>query len=148
MNPQPLPQIANPRVKQIPKKLSKMKRDAVMVRWESVKLQREQWLDPFYKLPLERAMVYLEDLRKVCEHAAYILNDRLGNDPNKMRCAGPRCGKDLSGLLFNGRPKWIAKKDIRDATHPEIIRSYYYCSELCHNLWIRAQGGGAGGDGK
>lgn len=127
------------------KKVHKMNpRERVMVRWESVRAERDAWLQPFYKLPLERAMAYLEDIRKIAEQAGYILNERIGNDPNKVRCAGPRCGKDLSGLQPNGRPKWIAKKDFRDKTHPEIIHSVYFCCELHHNEWVKNTQGAGG----
>jgi hypothetical protein len=120
--------------------LSKMKRKAVMVRWESVEKQREEWLAPFYKLPIDRAMKYLEDLRDVCELAGGIMNERISkDDPRNIRCAGPRCGKDLSIPLPTGKPRWIAKKDFKDKRHPEIWHSLYFCSELCNNAWIRSQ---------
>lgn len=119
-------------------------RQSVMVRWESVKQEREEWLVPFHKLSIERAMTYLEDLRDVCELAGGIMNERISKDPANMRCAGPRCGKDLSGLRPNGLPKWIAKKDLRDKNHPEIIRSLYFCSELCNNEWVRKTQGAGG----
>src|SRR5215472_11494818 len=99
-------------VRSVPPRISRVRKQAVMVRWESVKLQREDWLKPFYKLPIERAMVYLEDLRQITVNAANIMNSRLGNDPNKMRCACG-CGKDLSGTQPNGRPLWISKRDFK-----------------------------------
>ena len=139
-------QSESPKVKKrVPRKIREMKQAAVRVRWDSVKEEREEWLKPFYELPIERAMTYLEDLRKICEAAGYIMNDRIGNDPNKVRCAFKRCGKDLSGLQPNGRPKWIAKKDFHDKMHPEIIHSVYFCSELHHNEWVREFGGAMGG---
>lgn len=134
----------------VPRRKNRLKanRHNAMVRWESVREEQEKWLEPFYKLPIERAMAYLEDLRKICEQAGYIMNQRISNDPARMRCAGPRCGKDLSGLLPNGRPRWIAKKDLRDKEHPEIIRSLYFCSELCNNGWIRSTQGAGGTTGQ
>lgn len=121
---------------------------AAKARWQSVKEEHELWMTPFYQLPIEEAMSYLEDLRRICEEGGTVMNDRIGKDPKKMRCSGVRCGKDLSGTTVNGRPKWIAKKDIRDKEHPEIIRSVYFCSEICHNSWVREQQGAMGGDGK
>lgn len=144
-------EIKNPPSPRVPrrKKVHKMNpRERVMVRWESVREERDKWLEPFYKLPIERALAYLEDLRKICEIAGGVLNERIGNDPQRMRCAGPRCGKDLSGLLPNGRPRWIAKKDMRDKEHPEIIRSLFFCSELCNNSWVRATQGAGGTTGQ
>ena len=142
-----------PALPEQPKKKRRMSRRtiakrAALARWDSVREQKEEWLRPFYKMPIEEAMAYLENLRKVCSAAGEIMNTRLSQDKNNMRCAGPRCGKDLSGTLPNGRPRWIAKKDIRDSEHPEIIRSFYWCSEICHNEWVRKQGGWAGGDGR
>jgi len=121
---------------------------AAKQRWESVKEDRELWMSPFYLQSIEKAMVYLEDLRKIVEEGARILNDRIGKDASRMRCAGPRCGKDLSGTRPNGMPLSIAKKDLRDKNHPEIIRSLFFCCELCNNQWARIQGGGMGGDGR
>jgi len=129
------------------KSISIVRSEAAKSRWEAVKEERESYLAPFYELSIERAMAYLEDLRKICEQGGTILNDRIGNDKDRMRCAGPRCGKDLSGLRPNGMPLWIAKKDLRDRQHPEIIRSLYFCSSLCENSWARAAGGAAGGVG-
>lgn len=116
-------------------------------RWESVKEDRELWMSPFYLQSIEKAMAYLEDLRKIVEEAGHIMNDRIGKDKARMRCAGPHCGKDLSGLRPNNMPMWIAKKDLRDRDHPEIIRSLYFCSELCNNTWARLHMGAMGGTG-
>jgi hypothetical protein len=130
------------------RRLSKIRQDAAISRWDSVRAEKENWLSPFRELTIERAMAYLEDLRKICEDAGHILNDRINNPKSPMKCAGPRCGKDLSGTNPSGRPKWIAKKDFRDEKHPEIIRSLYFCSELCNNGWARARQGAGGGDGR
>lgn len=116
-------------------------------RWESVKKDRELWMSPFYVNSIENAMAYLEDLRKITEEGGHILNDRIGKDKSRMRCAGPHCGKDLSGTRPNGMPMWIAKKDLRDKDHPEIIRSLFFCSELCNNSWVRLHMGAMGGTG-
>src|SRR6266446_1299753 len=121
---------------------------AAMSRWERVEQERQQFMEPFLKLPIEEAMAYLESLRGIIEDGGHILNDRIGSDKNKMRCAGPRCGKDLSGLRPNGMPLWIAKKDIRDPNYPDIIRSLYFCSELCNNDFARKHMGAFGGTGQ
>jgi len=128
--------------------ISKVRHDAALARWDSVKREVEEWLKPFRELPIERAMFYLEDLRKICEQAGHIMNSRISDDKSKVKCAAPKCGKDLSGINPSGRPKWLAKKDFRDPNHPEIIRSLYFCSELHHNQWVHDRQGAAGGDGR
>lgn len=130
------------------KSVSQIRQAAVLSRWDSVAQDREKWLEPFYKLPIDRAMSYLEDLRKVTESAGKIMNERINRPGSPLKCAGPRCGKDVSGTRPNGMPKWIGKKDFRDKHHPEIIHSLYFCSELCNNAWSRAHLGALGGDGK
>lgn len=144
-----LPVLAPPpaAVREPPRNISVVRREAALTRWESVKEERAIYISPFLELPIERALAYLEDLRKICEEGGTILNDRIGNDKDRMRCAGPRCGKDLSGLRPNGMPLWIAKKDLRDKNNPEIIRSLYFCSSLCEQTWARFAGGAMGGTG-
>jgi hypothetical protein len=134
--------------KPVKRHISKVRTEAALVRWESVKQEQEEWLKPFRELSIERAMAYLEDVRKICEQAGHILNARISGDKTKIKCSGPKCGKDLSGTNPSGRPMWIAKKDFRDPNHPEIIRSLYFCSELHHNQWVHAQQGGGGTDGR
>lgn len=134
--------------KPVKRHISKVRTEAAMVRWESVRTEQEQWLKPFRELTIERAMAYLEDIRKICEQAGHILNDRISQDKTKIKCASKKCGKDLNGLTPSGRPKWMAKKDFRDKNHPEIIRSLYFCNDTCNNDWLRAQNGAAGGDGR
>jgi hypothetical protein len=133
---------------QVKRHISKVRTEAILVRWESVRKEVEEWLKPFYDLPIERAMFYLEDLRKICEQAGHVMNERISGDKARMKCAGPRCGKNLEGTNPSGRPKWLAKKDLRDAKNPEIIRSLYFCSEICHNQWVHAQQGAGGTDGR
>jgi hypothetical protein len=128
--------------------ISKVRTDAVMARWESVRQERANWIRPFAELSIERAMAYLEDLRKICEDAGHILNERINRTGSPVKCAGPRCGKDLSGTNPNGRPKWMAKKDYRDAKHTEIMHSLYFCSDSCANGFNRAHQGAQGGDGR
>ena len=120
---------------------------AVRTRWDAVKEDRAQFISPFHSLPVADALSYLESLRKICEEGGHILNDRIGADKN-IKCAGPRCGKDLSGLRPNGMPPWVAKKDFHDKQNPEIIRSLYFCSEQCNNEWVRKHMGSMGGDGR
>ena len=140
--------MAKAAVARVTKHISEVRRDAILSRWESVQQEQKEWLMPFHELPLARAMAYLEDLRKITELAGAIINQRIGNEYRLMKCAGPHCGKDMSGTLSNGRPKWIAKKDLKDKNNPEIIHSLYFCSEICHNLWVRQQQGAMGGDGR
>ena len=139
-----LPGRDKPVAKPVPKKVSQMKRKAVLTRWESVKEEINDWLKPFYELPTDQAMAYLEDLRKICESAGRIMNERINKVNSPIKCAGPRCGRDLTGTNPNGKPKWISKKDFRDEKHPEIIHSLYYCSEICVNGWTHAHLGAAG----
>lgn len=129
------------------KKISAIRREAVLSRWEAVREEVETFVEPFKTLPINKAMVYLDDLRDICEQGGHILNKRIGDDKKNMRCAGPTCGKDLSGVRPNGMPLWIAKKDIRDKTIPELIYSLYFCSEYCHNAFARKHQGAMGGTG-
>jgi hypothetical protein len=122
-----------------------VRREAVLARWESVRQQEADWLKPFHDLPIDRAMAYLEDLRKVTEKAGHIMNERINADKNLMRCCN--CKADLSGLLPNGRPKYMGKFDLRDKQNPEIIRSLYVCSSACQNAFARKHQGALGGTG-
>lgn len=122
-------------------------RQAVLQRWESVQQEQEAWLKPFHELEIERAMRYLEDLRVITSKAGEIMNRRI-NEGKNIKCSGPRCGKDLTGLKSNGLPKWISKKDFKDVKNPEIWHCLYFCSEICNNEWVRSQMGGGGTDGK
>jgi len=123
--------------------LSKVRSDSAMARWESVREEKENWLIPFRKLDVERALRYLEDLRIICSEAGVILNERI-NSGKKIKCSGPRCGNDLTGLRPNGMPKWVAKKDFKDLKNPEVWHCLYFCSDVCSNEWTRAQMGMAG----
>jgi hypothetical protein len=131
--------------KPVKRHISKVRTEAILARWESVKQEREQWLKPFRELPIESAMPYLEDLRKICEDGGHILNERINHPGSPVKCAGPRCGKDLSGLQPNGRPKWIKTMYIKNPKNPEIGNSIYFCNELCANEWARKQQGAMGG---
>jgi hypothetical protein len=128
--------------------ISKVRTEAALARWDSVRQEKENWIAPFRELTIERAMAYLEDLRKICEDAGHILNARISEDKTKIRCANKRCKKDLNGLTPSGRPKWMAKKDFRDPNHPEIIRSLYFCNDTCNNDWLREQQGSMGSDSR
>lgn len=123
-------------------KISQIRHDAVMSRWESVQHEKEMWMLPFHKLDVERALRYLEDLRIICAEAGAILNQRINAGKN-IKCSGPRCGKDLTGLKPNGLPKWIAKKDFKDVNNPEIWHTRFFCSQLCDQEFVRSQFGEA-----
>lgn len=122
-------------------------RNAIRARWESVREERERWILPFSELKTERALQYLEDLRSIVQTGAEILNDRI-NGQKGIRCAGPKCGKDVSGLTPSGRPKWIAQKVLRDAKNPNLMRAIYFCSEICCNKWVRETDGAGGSESK
>jgi hypothetical protein len=134
--------------KPVKRHISKVRQEAALVRWQSVKEEREQWLKPFRELPIDRAMPYLEDLRKICEDGGHIMNERINHPSSPVKCAGPRCGKNLEGTNPSGRPKWIKTMYIKDPKNPEIGRSIYFCSELCANGWARARQGAMGTDGR
>jgi hypothetical protein len=125
------------------KHISEVRRKAVEARWDQVKDDRDNWMRPFHDLRIDRALEYLTDLQRIWEEGSRIINDRLGNEKN-IKCSGPHCGKNLTGLRENGMVKWIAKRDFKDPQRPGIIRSTYFCSELCLNEHIKSQGGGAG----
>lgn len=125
------------------KRISKIKSLAALSRWESVKQERAIWLKPFEELPLERALAYLEDLRKITEDAGRIINQRIGEDKGRMKCCN--CKKDLSGTNPSGRPMYMGKFDMRSKNNPEIIVSVYVCSMACQNAFARKHGGAFGG---
>lgn len=129
------------------KHISEVRRKAVEARWTQVQEDRENWIRPFHDLKIEKALEYLTDLQRIWEEGARIINERMGDDKN-IKCSGPHCGKNLSGIKPNGMPKWLAKKDFRDEKHPGVIKSLYFCSELCNNEWVRKQQGAGGTDGK
>ena len=128
------------------KTLSQVRQAAVLSRWDSVKQEKEKWLEPFHKLPLERALVYLDDLRKVIEAAGLIMNQRI-NDPKNITVCEV-CKKDVSGTLPSGQVKWIAIKYIKNERNPSLGRNIYFCTELCNNQWVHKHLGALGGDGK
>ena len=128
-------------------RISGVKPERSRDRWESIRKEEEQWLRPFRELEVQVALRYLEDLRMVCEKAGNILNARI-NDNSNIKCAGPRCGHDLTGTRPNGMPKWIAKMDFKDKTNPEIFHCLYFCSELCKNEYTRKNMNNAVSDGK
>lgn len=129
------------------KHISEVRRKAIEARWQQVKDDREDWMRPFHDLRIEKALEYLTDLQRIWEEGSRIINDRLGNEKN-IKCSGPHCGKDVTGLKPNGMVKWVAKKDMKDEKRPGVIRSLYFCSELCHNEWVRKMNGAGGTDGR
>lgn len=146
--PEPVKEsIFEPEVEQKKDHISEVRRKAVEMRWTQVKEDREQWTRPFHDLRIEKALEYHHDLQEIWEEGARIINERIGNQKD-VKCAGPSCGKDLTGLRPNGMPKWCAKKDFKDREYPDIIRSIYFCSELCHNQWVHSMQGGGGTDGR
>lgn len=125
------------------KHISEVRRKAVEMRWTQVKEDREDWIRPFHDLRIEKSLEYLTDLQHIWEEGSRIINERLGNEKN-IKCSGPHCGKNLTGLRENGMVKWVAKKDMKDPDHPGVIKSLYFCSEICNNEWTKKQLGMAG----
>src|SRR5580765_2959389 len=117
----------------------------ILTRQESIRRERPLWMRPFHELPIERALAYLEDLRVLIEDAGHVLTQRIGNERGYLRCSGPGCGISLDGLRPNGMPKYVAKWDFKDKKNPDIIKSVYFCSDLCVNNWNRSKGGAMGG---
>lgn len=126
--------------------ISKIRQAAVLSRWDSVRDEKEKWLDPFHKLPIDRALVYLDDLRKVVIAASDIINARINNPKNGMKCE--TCGKDLSAVRSDGRVSYMAVKFLKNERKPELSRNAYWCSELCNNKWVHKHFGAMGGDGR
>lgn len=129
------------------KHISEVRRKAIEARWQQVKDDREDWMRPFHDLRIDKSLEYLTDLQRIWEEGSRIINERLGNEKN-IKCSGPRCGKDLTGLKPNGMVKWLAKKDMKDEKHPGVIRSLYFCSEICNNEYVRKMNGAGGTDGR
>jgi len=146
--PSSLSRSVEKRLKAQKQTISEARTAAVLSRWDSVREEQQKWLDPFTKLPLERALQYLEDLRKVTERAGFIINERINSPGKPIRCAGTRCGKDVSGTNPSGTPRYIAVVYQKDPRHPEIGQNLYFCSELCKNQWVRDGQGARGTDGK
>lgn len=128
-------------------------RTAANARWQAVKDDRAQFVEPFHSLPIDGALSYLTDLRAIVEEGGNIVNHRINSDKH-IKCAGPRCGKSLEGDGPNGRPKWVSKIDVRDHNNPagadrkEHFRSFYFCSELHYNEFMRLHGGAMGAESK
>ena len=127
--------------------VSEVRRKAVQARWSQVREDRDEWIRPFHDLRIEKSLEYLDDLQKIWEEGSRIITQRIGSQKD-IKCGGPKCGKDLTGIRPNGMPKWVAKKDFNDQAHPGVIQSLYFCSELCNNEWVRKQQGGGGTDGR
>jgi len=123
----------------------RIQHNKVFTRWESIRRERPLWMRPFSELPIDRAMAYLEDLRKLIEDAGHVLTQRIGDEKNYVRCSGPGCGISLAGTRPNGMPKYVAKWDFKDKKNPDIIKSIYFCSDLCTNNWTRTHNGAMGG---
>jgi hypothetical protein len=140
-----VPASTSPKPETKRQKISRMKHNAALSRWESVKRERFLWLKPFRELSIEKAMAYLEELRRITEEAGHILQERIAGDKSKIICG--TCKENLEGTLPTGKPKYIAKIDHRDKKNPEIIRSLYFCSQLCYNTFARKHGGAFGGTG-
>ena len=91
--------------------------------WESIRREKAKWMRPFSDLSIDRAMAYLEDLRRLTEDASRKMNERINNEKGYIKCAAAGCGISLDGLRPNGTPKYIGKHDYKDPKNPEIIRS-------------------------
>ena len=126
---------------------NELKRAASMARWDSIDEERELWLRPFRELPEERAMRYLESVRKIGEEGGKILNERINDSKKVKKCAWRKCRKVIVDRQVGPNqmvPGWIAQVVEKDKRHPEIHRSFFFCSELCKNQWTR-EGDGARG---
>lgn len=130
-----------------PSKLSEIRRAAIRARWDSVREEHDKWLLPFSDLKIDRALQYLDDLRRICADGSAILNERI-NSEKGIKCAGPKCGKSVEGLRPNGMPKWVSTIVVKDVGNPSIQRRFYFCSEICWNLYARDEGGHAGNDSR
>ena len=134
-------------------KLAQAGRVAAKARWEAVRENYEQFIEPFHSLPIEKALDYLADLHKITEAGGGIINDRVTSEKN-MKCSGPRCGKNLEGLGSNGMPKYFYRHVMKDNRNPmgadrkEHFRIFYFCSELCWNGYVRDSQGAQGSEAK
>ena len=134
-------------------KLAQAGRIAAKARWEAVREDREQFIEPFNSLPIEKALSYLEDLRKICEEGGNVINDRITGAKN-ITCSGPGCKHDLSGTRPDGRPKWIGQIPVADPRNPigrdgkPHLTMHYFCSELCWNGFMRKHDGSMGSEAK
>lgn len=126
-------------------KLSETRRAAIRARWESVREEHDRWLLPFTDLKIDRALQYLEDLRRICEDGSSIINERI-NGQRGIKCEW--CKKSVEGLRPSGMPKWIATMVVRTTKDPTIQRRIYFDSEDCHNRYVRREGGHSGNDAK
>jgi hypothetical protein len=122
-------------------------RAAVEARWTAVREAREQWIAPFASLDIERALTYLDDLRKIQEEGARIIQERLCGDKNN-KCEWRKCHKSVAGLNPSGMPRYISSFPVRDIPNSNIQRRIYFCSELCLNQWNREGGGARGSESK
>jgi hypothetical protein len=98
-------------------------------------------LEPYRTLPLEDAMPMLERLREFESAAGKILDERIGADRARQRCA--TCKKDLSKERVPGRPDWVSNPSFYDpktGTHFTL----YFCSNVCYNAWARRKQGAMG----
>ena len=122
---------------------------AVNKRWESVKANREEWLKPFRELPVPDALAYLEDLRRICQDAGAIINERINDSSLHKECAF--CKKSCDDRqLANGQtmPSYASVKSFKRKNNPEIWDTFYFCSAACDNGWVRKHGGQYGGTGQ
>jgi hypothetical protein len=122
-------------------------RAAVEARWTAVREAREQWIAPFTSLDIERSLQYLEDLRRIAEDGARIIETRMNGDKH-IRCEWRKCRKPVAGLRPNGTPLWVSSFPVRDVKDTNIQRRIYFCSELCYQTWVREGSGARGSEPK
>ena len=123
-------------------------RRVVRARWDAVRSAHASYMAPFHDESIEDAMRYLEELRKVCEEGARIMNDRINDEKNPKMCSGPGCKKSCEDRV-DGRgqkhPGYVSVKYVKDPNQPGIGRNLFFCSELCDNKFARQHNGAMGG---
>jgi hypothetical protein len=123
-------------------------RKVVRARWDAVRSARASYMAPFQDESIEDAMRYLEELRKICEEGAQIMNSRINDEKNPKLCSGPGCKKSCEDRVDGSgqkHPGYVAIKYIKDIENPGIGRNLFFCSELCEQKFVRAHNGAMGG---
>lgn len=102
---------------------------AIQARWAGEQATEEDLRDFFLSLPIEKAMTLLGKMRKNCEIAGKIMNERI-NVPEVQKCA--TCGITWQDFIKTSRKSdWFLNRPHYHKEDRNIIVVDHYCSAAC-----------------
>ena len=128
-SPSPPPDFS---VQPVPGKPIKQQARAIQARWAGEAAAEEELRQHFLTIPLEKALPLLDKMRKNCELAGKILNERI-NVPEIQKCK--TCGKTYDQLIKSQRMRdWFLNRPHYDPKDRNIILVDHFCSAACVSL--------------